>query len=68
MSGDALATITGAATNNGTMTVTAGQLDLSGGLTNISGSTLTGGTYRVLGTAGGPSAGLSVPGSTVPCP
>lgn len=45
-------------TNNGTLQVTAGStMHLTSGLTNFGGSTLTGGTYNVAGTAGAPNVG-----------
>ncbi len=61
--GGGLAKIDLPLTDGGTLTVNWGELDLAGGLTNIdnAASTLTGGSYRVLGSANQPAT-LAIPG------
>ena len=59
-------TLTGSVTNAGIISVVAGTLDLSGGLTNLDAAThtLSGGTYQVLGTANA-GADLIISGATI---
>lgn len=66
VAGGGTATLKQTTTNNGTITVTAGELYLAGGLTNLNAATgtLTGGTYKVLGAALPPGGvGPTTPGT-----
>jgi len=76
--GVAVVVVDGPVTNNGTIQVATGSLELAGGLTNFAGTTLTGGAYQLTGTLkvpavnvvtnlaevtlDGPAAGLVTPG------